>query len=334
MLPTMIQGKDAIAALRREAHLFGGVMSEEAVGAADDLGDNVQRLTGFVTTLWRRLSANLIPDIDRVVRGMLEWIRANEELIDSGVVTAIDLVRKAIDLAWTSLKKVVFGLGFVVGFVTTIGQEINNRVIEPYVTALRMLGGLQESINAAPFKIAGLEDIRNFAEAVQRIAHWLGITEQHLERIGDMMKKATLRGLFAAIPGGAFIQGVRGIPGAAESVGDAAEMIKTRNQFQMLMHRTAAGEFSSGPMSMGPEVPQSAAPPGFRLPAMAPVPFDPAMSPAPQISIEANVRVETGPMSSPAEVGEAVKKATVEAVEESVTRKLLPQWRRPGAVKR
>lgn len=81
LIPMLNEGRDGIAAMRQEAHELGLVMGDDAIKAADALGDDLVRLSAISKGLWREAIAPLLPAIRDLVRRFLEWRKANAELI-------------------------------------------------------------------------------------------------------------------------------------------------------------------------------------------------------------------------------------------------------------
>lgn len=98
LIPMLNEGRDGIAAMRKEARDLGLVMSDEAINAADELGDDLTRLSAVSKGLWREAIGPLIPAIGDLVKRFLAWKKANAELIRGRIQqfmsTAIVVVEK------------------------------------------------------------------------------------------------------------------------------------------------------------------------------------------------------------------------------------------------
>lgn len=81
MLPFLSQGSVAIRAMMLEAEQLGYVLDEEALVAAADFNDNMDRLKFAATGLRNILGSELIPIFHEITSGIIEWVKANRELI-------------------------------------------------------------------------------------------------------------------------------------------------------------------------------------------------------------------------------------------------------------
>lgn len=107
LIPLLNQGAAGIEALRTEARELGAVVGEEVVGAADDLGDELDRLKVVGLGFSRTLGGALIPSISIVAKGVTAWTKENRVLIQVGIKEfAQDLVRVFGVLAKTSTELV------------------------------------------------------------------------------------------------------------------------------------------------------------------------------------------------------------------------------------
>lgn len=106
LIPTLNQGAQGLTELREEAIALGVVLGEDTVSAADALGDNIDKLKMSVRGLLNNAIAAMIPTLQGLVDGMLDWIKANKQL-------AIDTLTKGVDL----LIKGLHGVATIAGVV-------------------------------------------------------------------------------------------------------------------------------------------------------------------------------------------------------------------------
>lgn len=92
LIPTLNRGKQGIADLRKEAEDLGVVMGESTVSAADELGDNIDKVKMSLTGLKNQAIAALLPTLKEMVDGFLAWVKANKQLIISSITTAVHVL--------------------------------------------------------------------------------------------------------------------------------------------------------------------------------------------------------------------------------------------------
>lgn len=126
LIPMLNEGADGLAELREEAREMGLVMSDDSTKAAEQLGDNLERLHNLSKGLWRQAIAPLLPDLNKLVEQFLKWRRANSELIAGKIREFLGTVLKTVRWLGGAMKflidnaealKVVLG---VAGLTTTI----------------------------------------------------------------------------------------------------------------------------------------------------------------------------------------------------------------------
>lgn len=79
--PLLLKGSAGVAALRREAHTLGVVLTKEDIVAAAEFSDRTAKLGGVVTSLRKEIGLALIPGLVKVADKILAWYDANEEVI-------------------------------------------------------------------------------------------------------------------------------------------------------------------------------------------------------------------------------------------------------------
>lgn len=111
LLPILMHGADGIKALREEARVFGGVVSEEDATAARELTVDLRRLWYAVDGLRVRLGLALIPILRETTDEILAWMNANKEWLNLKIGQAVDTVAAAFRLLQSPLGLVVSGIG-------------------------------------------------------------------------------------------------------------------------------------------------------------------------------------------------------------------------------
>lgn len=151
LIPTLNQGVQGLADMRREAREMGVVMDKEAVSSLDDLGDDVDKAKAALTGLKNQAVIALVPHIKRAVAAFREWVRENKELIKSTISRAISI-----------LISVLKTLGAVVAFVAK-----HWRVLAALFAALTVVNGIMAIIKA----VIWFQAVQTKA-AIQAVINW------------------------------------------------------------------------------------------------------------------------------------------------------------------
>jgi hypothetical protein len=131
MIPILTQGREAYAKWAAEQERLGAIMSKDAVGAMDDMGDSIGLLNKQVKVQLTQSLASMVPVIMPIIKGMQEWIGANKEMIRATIVkTLTDIVAALKEVDWKA---------FIVGIRDTI------RSIGSFVEAM---GGMKNVLIA------------------------------------------------------------------------------------------------------------------------------------------------------------------------------------------
>ena len=104
--PLLVKGSKGIAALRKEAHTLGVVMTEENIVAARELSDRTAKLGGVVTSLRTEIGMALIPGLVRVADKILAWYDANEDVIRLKIDEYATKITTSIDLLATAITRI------------------------------------------------------------------------------------------------------------------------------------------------------------------------------------------------------------------------------------
>lgn len=83
MIPFLNQGRDGLDAMRKEAELFGRVISTKAGKAAEDLNDNISRLASVVQGFFFEAISDVLPTLNRFVESLVEGHKASLSFADS-----------------------------------------------------------------------------------------------------------------------------------------------------------------------------------------------------------------------------------------------------------
>lgn len=128
--PMMFAGREEISKLRKEARDLGVVMSKDDVGALDNFGDDMGRVKAVVQGLKQQFVVALIPALQKLLTGLLEWMKANRELaretvtkVASALATALGYLGKAIVFVvdnWKAFAALLAAGAMISAFVSII----------------------------------------------------------------------------------------------------------------------------------------------------------------------------------------------------------------------
>lgn len=98
-------GEDGIKALRKEAHLYGAVISSDAAKSSEAFSDSLDRLKKAGTGVVYEVLGRIVEKMQPVIQAMADWVAANRDLISqkidkifAGIETAIN----ALTVGWNS----------------------------------------------------------------------------------------------------------------------------------------------------------------------------------------------------------------------------------------
>lgn len=175
MVSMLNEGSDGLAELRNEAHELGLVMDADTIKLGDDVGDNIDRIKGIFQAIKIQAGAALFPIFKKITDKILDWVKANKELIKLRLEQVLHAISAAAQVVYSSfkflidnievLKKAALGLAVVWGIMNVAA-----------VTAAVSTAAAW-AIAAAPFvaiaaAVAGillfLDDVRVFREGKGR----------------------------------------------------------------------------------------------------------------------------------------------------------------------
>lgn len=100
LVPLLSQGRDGIAALRKEARDLGVVLDSDTIAAAADLGDTFDRVAASARGLGYVVAGPLLAPLRRAGEAMVRWWMANQALI-----------RQRVDAFWRVMLPVLQAVG-------------------------------------------------------------------------------------------------------------------------------------------------------------------------------------------------------------------------------
>jgi uncharacterized protein GlcG (DUF336 family) len=106
------EGPGQIAKYSQELDDFFGTLSGEQLMALKDFGDGITRITTFFSGLANQVAAELVPALTEAVNETIEFLKANRDLIKTGVEKFIKGVVSFLRDMWKVVK--VLSAGFIV----------------------------------------------------------------------------------------------------------------------------------------------------------------------------------------------------------------------------
>lgn len=114
LIPTLAEGSAKLAELRQEARDLGIVLDKNTISAGDELGDSWDRLKAAADGLRYSIGGPLLDGIRESVDAMVEWVKANRQLIAQrmrglirGLGSAIRVLAAGFMLVWRGLNFVI-----------------------------------------------------------------------------------------------------------------------------------------------------------------------------------------------------------------------------------
>jgi hypothetical protein len=146
LIPFLDQGSAGIERLREEARALGIVLDEETVGAGADLGDSLTKLQRSAGALRNLIAGPLLVPLRKLVDGMLDWWKANQEIIKQrfgAMIAAVLPVALALAAVIGALGRVVYwvalGVSFLVEHLAAVAMVILGRVLPALAAKLAAL---------------------------------------------------------------------------------------------------------------------------------------------------------------------------------------------------
>jgi hypothetical protein len=105
LIKLLDDGVGGFDALRKEAHLYGAVIDDDAIKAGDDFGDSLDRLKGLARGFANEGLGKIVEKLGPVLQKGAEWIANNKDLIDQKIDEYFDKISGGIQSltgAWNS----------------------------------------------------------------------------------------------------------------------------------------------------------------------------------------------------------------------------------------
>lgn len=101
------EGRDGIAALRKEAHEVGAVISEDNLKRAAQLKTSVMSLTTQLRSFGTTIAIGTLPMIEKLVNSFKEWLNLNKEWVASNITKFLENLGRVFNELWEDGKKLI-----------------------------------------------------------------------------------------------------------------------------------------------------------------------------------------------------------------------------------
>lgn len=118
------EGREGIAALRKEAHSVGAVISPEDLKRAAQLKTSVMSLTTQLRAFGTTIAIGTLPMIDKLVTSFKEWLNVNKEWVASNITKFLESLGRVFSELWEDGKKLVDWFKETLGPIGDFGKKL------------------------------------------------------------------------------------------------------------------------------------------------------------------------------------------------------------------
>lgn len=118
------EGREGIAALRKEAHSVGAVISPEDLKRAAQLKTSVMSLTTQLRAFGTTIAIGTLPMIDKLVTSFKEWLNVNKEWVASSITKFLENLGRVFNELWEDGKKLVDWFKEALGPIGDFGKKL------------------------------------------------------------------------------------------------------------------------------------------------------------------------------------------------------------------
>lgn len=118
------EGREGIAALRKEAHSVGAVISPEDLKRAAQLKTSVMSLTTQLRAFGTTIAIGTLPMIDKLVTYFKEWLNVNKEWVASNITKFLENLGRVFNELWEDGKKLVDWFKETLGPIGDFGKKL------------------------------------------------------------------------------------------------------------------------------------------------------------------------------------------------------------------
>lgn len=118
------EGREGIAALRKEARSVGAVISPEDLKRAAQLKTSVMSLTTQLRAFGTTIAIGTLPMIDKLVTSFKEWLNVNKEWVASNITKFLENLGRVFSELWEDGKKLVDWFKETLGPIGDFGKKL------------------------------------------------------------------------------------------------------------------------------------------------------------------------------------------------------------------
>lgn len=126
LIPLLNQGGDGMNRMAREAHQLGVVLDKETAEQGEEFADGLKRIIAALAGLRNEVAKDLMPVMNELVKGFLDWVKANRQVIASNIKEFVSTLVSVVRMLWDVLKVVAVVLK---GLVWAIGGVKNAMIL-------------------------------------------------------------------------------------------------------------------------------------------------------------------------------------------------------------
>ena len=205
LIPFLNKGSSGISELRTEAEELGVVVDGKTTEAFKGLEESSLRIHGAMTGFKNTLAVALLPTITDIAESLFKWIKANKDVIASGIKTFVDdlviafnFVKDAIDLVIDGVEAVedVFTAAFdgdagAQALLIGVGAALTLAVLPPLIGAGMAAWSFAAGVIAAvaPFVVIGAAIGLVAYGIIKLVKNWDKVKEAAV-KVGSAIKGA------------------------------------------------------------------------------------------------------------------------------------------------
>lgn len=159
LIPLLNEGASGIVKLRNEAQEMGIVIDNEAADSLEKFGDDTDRVKETLGGLRNQVVVALLPTIQAMVTNLLEWVKANREVIKNTIAGAVKVVIGVFKVLGAAIaavveviqffikheelgKSLIIGLGIVIAAFAVKAAIAWAIAFAPIVAAIAVITGI------------------------------------------------------------------------------------------------------------------------------------------------------------------------------------------------
>lgn len=142
LIPVLNAGAENLALLRQEARELGVVIDKETIEAADALGSTIDKLKMGVAGLRLFVGGLVLKEIKPLIEQLLVWFKANKQLINQRLETAVKATITGLKALAGVLKVVYTVLATVIKFWEILAVVLGSTILAILIQNIVAIGAL------------------------------------------------------------------------------------------------------------------------------------------------------------------------------------------------